>query len=120
MAPTQSATSPYRMTVGKEGPQGYLAGKVDDYVLNPILAAAYGSNRLQPFLKFLAKNPNPAQVARQADAVMKSTITSNKGIGLLMDIASDDADTASWLMDRIGASAQAERDMLRKYKVQEQ
>lgn len=120
MAPSQSATSPYRMTVGKEGPQGYLAGKVDDYVLNPILAAAYGSNRLQPFLKFLAKNPNPAQVARQADAVMKSTITSNKGIGLLMDIASDDADTASWLMDRIGASAQAERDMLRKYKVQEQ
>ena len=120
LAPRQSVTSPFRGTTNLDRASFYVAGKVDDYVLNPILAAAYGSNRLQPFLRFLAKNPDPAQVARQADAVMKSTISSNKGIGLLMDIASDDADTASWLMDHIGSSAQAERDMLQKYKVQQQ
>lgn len=120
MAPIPSTASLLRGTGGIGKFSLYLAGKIDDYAINPVLAAAYGSNRLQPFLRFLAKNPDPAQVARQADAVMKSTISSTKGMGLLMDIASDDADTASWLMDSIGASAQAERDMLQKYKVQQQ
>jgi len=96
----------------------YVAAKASDYLLNPIYAAAYGSNRLQPLLRFIHKNPDPVQLTRRVNATTKSVLSSAQGVKFLMEMAQDDPRETSYLMDALGSASKTEQDLMQRYNTQ--
>ena len=96
----------------------YVAAKASDYILNPIYAAAYGSNRLQPLLRFIHKNPDPVQLARRVNSTTKSVLSSAQGVKFLMEMAQDDPRETSYLMDALGSASKTEQDLMQRYNTQ--